>query len=766
MDRKDNDFLKRLLATFKIEAQEHIGALTSGLIELERASTAEKRLEITETIFREAHSLKGAARSVNLTDIEAICQSLENVFAALRRQEIALSAELFDVLHKGVDSLSELLLSIGAERTALEKSRLTELTERLKDAARGVLPSLEEMEEKRKEKPPISAETETYLPPVIESPVLADTVRVPVAKLTPVLLQAEELLLTKLSASQRILELTELNSALAAWEREWTKVQLEIQKTRYLLERKERGDRDKKTDSHLTRLLEFLDWDQTQHRLLENRIKAIRKSADHDHHALGRIVDDLLIDTKKVLMVPFSSLLELFPKLVRDLSRDKGKEVELAINGGEIEIDRRILEAMKDPLIHLVRNCIDHGIEDPKGRKRKNKPIRGMIKISIVQKETTKVGITVEDDGAGVPIQKVRASALRAGIISEEEDRKLNDRDTLSLIFRSGVTTSPIITDLSGRGLGLAIVREKVERLGGSISFETNPDAGTAFRIVLPLTLATFRGVLIRENDYLFVIPVIHVERVVRIKKEEIKTVENRETVQIDGQILPLIRLCDLLELPQKENREKEKDLIIALVLTSAGRSIAFSADEVLAEQEILVKTLGRQLLRVRHISGATVLGTGGVVPILNVPDLMNSAMKATAPPRPMVKRAEELEEKRKSILVVEDSITARTMLKNILESAGYQVRTAVDGIDAFTALKTEDFDLVVSDVDMPRMNGFDLTSKIRADKKLSELPVVLVTALEAREDRERGIDVGANAYIVKSSFDQSNLLEVIKRLI
>jgi two-component system, chemotaxis family, sensor kinase CheA len=766
MDRKDNDFLKRLLATFKIEAQEHIGALSSGLIELERASTAEKQLEIIETIFREAHSLKGAARSVNLTDIETICQSLENVFAALRRQEIALSPELFDVLHKAVDSLDRLLLSIGTERTASEKSQLTELTERLKDAARGVLPSPRELEPERKEEPPVFPEAGTYPPPVIEKPVLAETVRVPVAKLTPVLLQAEELLLAKLSSGQRVAELTEVASVFAAWEREWTKVQPEIQKVRHLLERKDREDQDNKTDSHLTRLLEFLDWNQAHHKLVENRIKGVTKSTEHDHHTLGRLVENLLIDTKKVLMVPFSSLLELFPKLVRDLSRDQGKEVELTINGGEIEIDRRILEEMKDPLIHFMRNSIDHGIEDPKERKEKNKSIRGMIKISIAQKERSNVEISIEDDGAGIPIQKVRPSALKLGIISEEENQKLNDQEALWLIFRSGVTTSPIITDISGRGLGLAIVREKVERLGGVISFETHPDAGTTFRIVLPLTRATFRGVLIRANDHPFIIPVTHVERVVRVKKEEIKTVENRETLRINGRILPLISLCNVLELPQKEKREKENDVIMALVLGSAERSIAFSVDEVLDEQEILVKTLGRQLLRVRHISGATVLGTGRVVPILSVPDLMKSAMKATPPAAPMTRTTEELETKRKSILVVEDSITARALLKNILETAGYKVRTAVDGIDAFTALKTEDFDIVVSDVDMPRMNGFDLTSKIRADKKLSEVPVVLVTALDSREDRARGIDVGANAYIVKSSFDQSNLLEVIKRLI
>ena len=221
-----------------------------------------------------------------------------------------------------------------------------------------------------------------------------------------------------------------------------------------------------------------------------------------------------------------------------------------------------------------------------------------------------------------------------------------------------------------------------------------------------------------------------------------------------------------MLELPQKAVTGNPADTASAVVLNSAGERIAFLVDEISAEQEVLVKSLGPQLPRVRNVAGATVLGTGKVVPILNVPDLMQSAVRVTTIPAAAGVVAEEGETKRKSILVAEDSITARTLLKNILESAGYNVKTTVDGVDAFTTLRTEDFDLVVSDVDMPRMSGFDLTAKIRADKKLSELPVVLVTALESRQDRERGIDVGASAYIIKSSFDQSNLLEVIRRLI
>jgi two-component system chemotaxis sensor kinase CheA len=462
-------------------------------------------------------------------------------------------------------------------------------------------------------------------------------------------------------------------------------------------------------------------------------------------------------------MLPFSSLLEIFPKLVRDLSREQGKEVAWVSQGEEVQTDRRILQEMKDPLNHLVRNCIDHGIEKPPERRHKNKPSRGTVTVAISQRDGNKIEIVVSDDGAGIDVVKVRGAANKLGLVSAEED--LTEQQMRALIFQSGVSTSPLITDISGRGLGLAIVREKVEKLGGAVSMEIPPETGTTFRIVLPQTLATFRGVLVRLDEHHFVLPTAQVERVVMVSKEEIRTVENREAIECNGQAVSLVRLESVLELPHPTNDMERAKKSPAIILSSAGKRIAFWVDEISAEQEVLVKRLGPQLLRVRNIAGATVLGTGRVVPILNVPDLMKSAVRLS--PKPM-RGSDVLTEtvRRRSILVAEDSITARTLLKSILESAGYTVKTAVDGLDAFTALRTEEFDLVVSDVDMPRMNGFDLTAKVRADKQLAEVPVVLVTALESRRDRERGIDVGANAYIVKSSFDQSNLLEIIRRLI
>ena len=774
MDKENNPFLKKLLATFKIEAQEHINVLSLGLIELEKASTPEKQGEVVETIFREAHSMKGAARSVNMTEIEALCQSLESVFALVKGKEIALSPGLFDLLHQAVDSLRSLVSQIGTKPAASEISRLAELIERLSDAATGAKskeqgasgsgqwPVVSGQGSKSIEEfPPASAESENPIPdttaqaPDVRTPTPAttETMRVSATKLRSIYLQAEELLFTKLAVGQRVAELQEVKSTFAIWKKEWAKLHPEVKRLR-------------NTSSPSLSLLDFFDWNYSYLRSLENKFTALLKSAEHDHHSLGRMVDVLLEDMKKVLMLPFSSVLEVFPKLVRDLSREQGKEVDLMIRGENVEIDRRILETMKDPFIHLVRNCVDHGIEKPQERVQNKKPPKGLITIAVEQKDS-RAEIIVSDDGNGIDITRIKTAAVRLGFLSDKEAEKMEDAAVLPLIFQSGITTSPIITDISGRGLGLSIVREKVENLGGAISFETSPGSGTIFRIALPLTLATFRGVIIQLAEHLFVVPTAQVERVVRISTDEIRTVENRETIELNGQVVSLVRLEEVLELSRQKKSTHPIENQPAVVIVSGEKRIAFAVDEIINEQEVLQKNLGKQLSRVRNIAGAAVLGTGNVVPILNALDLMRSAVRMSAAAvKPALAPSEKKEAKRQSLLVVEDSITARMLLKNILETAGYAVITAVDGIDAFTRLKSEEFDLVVSDVDMPRMSGFDLTAKIRGDKKLADIPVVLVTALESREDRERGIEVGANAYIIKSSFDQSNLLEIIKRLI
>jgi len=764
MTKKDDEFLKKLLATFRVEADEHLKTMSSCLLELEKAPADARQAELVEMIFREAHSLKGAARAVNFSDIESVCQSLETVFAGMKGGAEA-SEQLLDLLHQVLEALGRVLANEPSDTGA---PAIATLLRRLEGAmkappprraeATSTPPSIEPAE--------IIAPVATKSLPAAHGPT-SETVRISGAKLDQVMRQAEELLAARLAARERASELREFLTTLVTWKNERAEIQTVLRSLEGTLRQSSgKGNSMASERQGLARIIELVEAGNLLVKTMEDRLSGFARSAEDDHRALTAMVDNLLHSVKEMQLLPLASLLEALPRIVRELARDSGKQAEVELRGGEIEIDRRILEELKVPLIHLLRNCVDHGIETPALRKQKNKPLHGAISITISQKDGGKIEIAVADDGAGVDVTNVKARAVKLGELGADEAMQLDEQEVLALVFRSGVSTSPIITGLSGRGLGLAIVREKIERLGGTIELDTRAGSGTTFLIVLPLTLATFRGILVRAEEQLFVIPASSVERVTRVAEGDIRTVENRETIPFGSHAVPLAQLGDVLELPGKADSGGSGDNIQVVVLGSGLARIAFQVDEVLGEQEVLVKALGPQLARVRNVAGASVLGTGEVAPVLNVPDLMKSATKFAATSRLPAAAEKPTDVQKRAVLVVEDSITSRSLLKNILESAGYSVTTAVDGIDGYTALKSARFDLVVSDVEMPRMDGFDLTSKIRADKHLSDLPVVLVTALEQREHRERGIEVGANAYLVKSSFDQSNLLEVVRRMI
>ena len=560
--------------------------------------------------------------------------------------------------------------------------------------------------------------------------------------------------------NKRRADLNKVSTALDRWKKEWERVSPEVRKLRRQIKGKAKTNGRDRTHLQSDTLLRFLDWNHTCITSLRSGVTEVANSVMNDHRSSDKMVNALIDGAKNMLILPVLSVLGMLPKVVHDLARDQGKEVEFVFQGGEVEVDRRILEEMKDPLIHLLRNCVDHGIEEPEGRERRGKPLRGTVTLA-VSRVRNKLEILISDDGAGIDTGKVREAAVARGILTGEKVDMLNERQAQSIIFQSEISTSSIISNISGRGLGLAITLEKVEKLGGTISIESETQVGTSFRILLPLAHGTIRCVLVRAVERAFLVPTGNLEQVLRIKLNEVKTIGNTETISWNSGTVRLVRLGDVLESTQKENLDERPKYILVLVLGVAGTRVAFIVDEILSEQRVLVKGLGKQLSRVRNVAAAAVLGSGQVVPILSVPDLLKSAGKISGGSAPAVVDLE-----RKSILVVEDSITSRTLLKGILEGAGYRVKTAVDGVDAFAALAASDFDLVVSDIEMPRMNGFELVSKIRSDKRFSELPAVLVSARESRKDQKRGMEVGASAYIVKSSFEQSNLVEVVERFL
>lgn len=784
MGTKEDDFLRELLETFKIEASEHVKSMTAGLIALENEPDAGKRIPTIDTFYREAHSLKGASRAVGLMDIEATCQALESVVASMKQGEIGHSPELFDLLHKVVDTLGGLLdskegvdvpgiirqlddIKAGRPSGRLRSEEPTPAL--LKETT--PLASVPETEPEHtpsagaeNEGPQVVIQSEKPGPPKLDT--ASDSIRVSTQKLDDVLLKAEGMLGVKLAARQIIDGIRNVNTFHEEWLKELGKFNPHYREFAAAINQQTNIEGNGRLDSKTSRkLLEFFELNHSYMHSLQNKLTSLAECAVEDVHMTEVMTDGLLDDVKSLLMLPFSTILGGFPKLVRDLSRELTKDVELIIEGEDVEVDKRILQEMKDPLIHLVRNCVDHGIERPEERESIKKSPRGVVKILVTHADGKNINIVVSDDGAGVDIDRLKEAAVNRGVISLDEAGKLSERDSLSLVYISDVSTSPIITELSGRGIGMTIVREKVEKLGGSISIKTDVNIGTEFHIRIPLTLATFRGIIVTASGQPLVIPTANVERVLRVRRDEIETVEGKETVPLNGFTVPVVRLEDILELMTKEQNTRQQEYATLLILGRQYERIAFVVDEVLSEQEIMFKDLGKQLTQVRNVSGATLLGTGEVVPILNPFDLMKSAVSSPGARVMVSSEAQDLGKEDKSVLIAEDSITSRTLLKNILESAGYRVKTTVDGLEAYTALKEGAFDILISDIEMPRMNGFELTRKVRSDNKLAELPVVLVTSLQSPEDRERGIDSGADAYIQKSGFDQSNLLETIRRL-
>jgi len=588
------------------------------------------------------------------------------------------------------------------------------------------------------------------------SPDIERTIRVATSKLDSLMTQAGELLVAGLKVDQRLKEVGEISHAVEDWNREW----LKIRAAHSHLLHDERHE-------EIRPLLKFLDLNQQTLKTLATQVGDLWRGFSRDALHLSRVTTDLGEEVMKVRMLPVSTVFDILPRLVRDLAREKGKEIDLQVEGGETELDRKVLEEIKDPLIHILRNAVDHGIETPEERERAGKPRTGTITLNAFQKGNNIV-IEVSDDGAGINVNKVKRAALKAGLIGSDDVEVISDDEAMRLIFVSGLSTSPIITGISGRGVGMDVVRKNVEALHGHVDVDSRSGQGTKMTLVLPLTLATTQELLVQVGGQIYGIPISTVERIQRIRPQDISTVEGKEAIVVDDDPISLVYLSDVLELSRREE-EVRPDQKMPLVILGAGkRRIAFLVDGVVGQQESVVKSLGKQLSRVRNVAGATILGTGQVIMTLNSSDLIKSArgMGGRTGIAARISQAKVKEVQRPTILVVDDSLTTRNLEKNILETAGYDIKVAADGVEALSVLQSDHCDLVVSDILMPEMDGFELTAAVKEHHDLKEIPIILVTALESREDKERGIEVGADAYIVKSTFDQENLLEAVAQLI
>jgi two-component system chemotaxis sensor kinase CheA len=417
-----------------------------------------------------------------------------------------------------------------------------------------------------------------------------------------------------------------------------------------------------------------------------------------------------------------------------------------------------VLEGLKDPLLHLVRNAVDHGIEPPADRAVAGKPESGRITVS-ASLRGAHVEVVVADDGRGMDLDRIREKAHKKGMSEPQDDREL-----ARLAFLPGFSTAAIVTGVSGRGVGLDVVESRIQSLHGTVDVAFAPGAGARFTLTVPLTLTTIRCVLLTVGAQTYAIPTSNIQHLVRFDPADIRTVGGHQVLLLGGTPTPVCSLAGLLDVAQEHAEQHAKQL--AIVVVAGDQKVALHVDEVAAEQEVLVKSLGSRIRRVRFVSGASLLPSGKVALVLNASNVVRAALGREAACAISAQGETTTAARKKRLMMVEDSMTTRALMRSILENAGYDVLTAVDGCQAWDALQHEQVDLVVSDVDMPRMDGFQLTSAVRGSDRMAEMPVILVTARETDEDKERGMRVGANAYLPKTTFDQRNLLETIEQLL
>ncbi|WP_422929896.1 hybrid sensor histidine kinase/response regulator [Singulisphaera sp. PoT] len=787
------------MATYLGELVDHVRSLNEGLLALEKDPSPADRTERFHSLFRAVHSLKGASRSVGVIVIEQSCHWLEELLAAARDGRLNPGDDVYSVLFASVDAIEEAGMRLREQRD-LTESPLAELLPKLEALAvnlaegeadpqawASTAPSKPPIEAPRPKAPepgpapmpapePVAQAPASKTAPVVAEESAAEPasssasssssssaadadrslnssfVRLPAEKLDVMLARSGELHVARRRVESHYDDLADLRDSFRQWMNEWQSAVKPLRKTLA------RGT-DKSDHAYLpVRTLQAFVRAGDHLAQFEKQLESLGSKMAGDRRHLAQAAGQLDEEVRRVRMLPFSDACQGLDRTVRDLARVAGKEVRLVIEGGQVELDRSVLEWLRDPLLHLVRNAVDHGIEPPERRRMAGKPAKGLLTVKASLRGDL-VEVVVSDDGEGIDHESLREAARRRGIPEPADTRDLTE-----LIFKPGFSTSTIITNISGRGVGLDVVKNRLEALHGSVEMSSEPGKGTRFTLTVPLTLTTLRALLVQAGGHTFALASANVHRLVRIDWSHLRTVEGRPMLILGGPPVPVAPLSAVLGMPQQESQLKGK--LPAIIVTWRDRKIALVVDELIAEQEVIVKSLGDRIRRVRLVSGATILSSGRIALVLNTSGLVRGGMTRrvalpTVAPTPTPDAA-----MRKRLIVVDDSVTTRTLEKSILEAAGYDVSTAVDGEAGWELLQEQGADLLISDIEMPRLDGFSLTAKIRASQRFEALPVILISSRSSDQDKARGVEVGADAYIVKGAFDQNDLVATVQQLL
>ncbi|PPT10273.1 Signal transduction histidine kinase CheA [Geitlerinema sp. FC II] len=757
--------------TFRIACDDHLQQLEDGLLHLEEHPDDGDRLD---RVLREIHSIKGDAGMLGIDTIARLAHDWEQHLVPIKQDNVPLTPQLCDRLYRELDRIRQLVNeAVTGRRSPVEPDTAVDRPDSgpqspTQTVAIAPAPAATSPNPSSDSSPNGNVQND------LDGNYRIDTIRVATHNLDALMTQTGELTVTKIRIAHRLSEIEEIVSL---WE-EWSR---DTNASRFLWEEFRVNGRENGNGTRANVLEQMQSFQQLSRDRLErmgNLVNRLRNAIAEDTARLDTISDEIEDGVRTLRLLPLSTIFNLYPRLVRDLARSQNKNVRLSIWGGDTRADKRILEEMKDPLTHIIRNAIDHGIELPEERVRLGKPERATVTLRGYQTAST-VAIEVSDDGRGLDLEKIKKTALKNGVCRPEDLETMTPNQIRSLIFMPGFSTRSFVTEVSGRGVGLDVVHANVERLKGSIQVESEPGKGCTIRLHLGTTLATAHVLLVEVNGQPYALPVEFVQTACTIDPSDIFAIEGRETILFGDRPISVATLADLLELPEaSEKREARSSALSCIILKVGDDWLGVIVDRLIDEQDAILKPQSKLLARVRNVSGATILGTGEVCIVLNPVDLVQSLhstrrLSALTRDTTSVSVASEdigveppEDRPRAVVLLVEDSITTRTQEKRILEAAGYEVVTAVDGLDGYNKLRAQPFDAVVSDIQMPNLDGLKMTERIRSHQQYSELPIVLVTSLGTDEDRRKGAEAGANAYITKSSFDREVLVETLRRLV
>lgn len=731
-----------MIDLFRQEVETHASALSDGLLKIEAGADDP---ELLRSLMRASHSMKGAARIVQVDLAETLAHAMEDLFSAAIENETMIGANACDLLLKCVDQLTQIARAAKGDFENWKSQHADEIehsVRQLRDPA--FLAPPEKIDSA--DEPEIADDAHKT-----EDESAGDGgrfVRVSEQHLTRLLgLAGETLVETR-------------------WLRPFSDSLLKLRNSQM------------ETFADVERLKESLAAGQGAISSLQ-ALQSIDERLQECHQAVTNLYNDFELHARRTVRTsnnlyrsviasklrPFTDGVRPFPRMVRDIARSLGKKVKFKITGHQTQVDRDILEKMESPLNHLIRNAVDHGIESPAERMQAGKPEEGSIQLSAMHRSGFLI-VELCDDGRGIGYDSIRRKVIKKGLATEEIVQKLTDAELMEFLFLPGFSTSDVVTEISGRGFGLDVVHNAIREVGGIVRAFSKPDEGMRFELQLPLTLSIVRALLVEIAGEQYAFPVARINRVVNVERNQIERIEDQPFVTMRERHIGLVSARQALEL---EDANEDADEWPVVMLSDRFSSYGLIVDNILGVRRLVIRPLDPRLGKIADISAASLLDDGTPVLILDVDDLLRTIEDILSGGR--LKKFDQdnrasVEQIKKRVLVVDDSLTVREVERQLLLNHGYEVETAVDGVDGWNALRRAEFDLVVTDIDMPRLNGFELVQRIKQDERLKSLPVMIVSYKDREQDRKRGLEAGADYYLTKSSFHDEALLQAVDDLI